>query len=84
MYKITFEKNAKKEFDKLPLSIAHRIIKTVRSLAENPRPAKCIKLHGRENQYRVRVGDYRVLYIIKDNDLIVVIIKISHRKDVYR
>ena len=84
MYRVLFDKRAKKEFDKLHPSAANRVLAVIQSLAANPRPGRSIKLKGRDNQYRVRSGDYRILYLIHDSELIVVIIKISLRKDVYR
>ena len=54
------------------------------SLAENPRPEGMEKLTGRENRYRLRVGDYRIVYSIADEALIVMVIRIGHRREVYR
>ena len=54
------------------------------ALAENPRPSGCVKLSGLENLWRVRVGDYRILYSIEDQQLIVLIVSVAHRREVYR
>jgi mRNA interferase RelE/StbE len=53
-------------------------------LKENPRPRGCIKLKGYKNEYRIRVGDYRVRYEVRDQESIVVLLRCKHRKDVYR
>jgi mRNA interferase RelE/StbE len=60
-----------------------RIVRRIQSLATNPRPAGCEKLSGRE-KYRVRQGRYRILYSIDDEILVVQVVKVGHRKDVYR
>jgi mRNA interferase RelE/StbE len=60
-----------------------RIVERISKLAENPRPPGCEKLSGRD-KYRVRQGRYRIVYSIEDQDLIVYVIKVGHRKDVYR
>jgi mRNA interferase RelE/StbE len=61
-----------------------RLARAIDSLAKHPRPAGCTKLTGADNAYRIRVGDYRIVYQIEDRVLIVFIIRIAHRKDVYR
>ena len=68
--------------DKLQHSVARPIIKAILNLANNPRPQGCIKLKGREG-YRIRKGDYRIIYDIYDKILIVEIIAIGNRRDVY-
>lgn len=69
---------------KLPRQEAIRIKVAIDRLIENPRPAGCKKIKGSENSYRIRIGSYRVVYLIVDSLLIVTIIRIAHRKDVYR
>ena len=64
--------------------MAEKIVESVKSLANNPRPDSCKKLKGAEQTYRIRVNDYRVLYSIVDQCLIIQVIKIGHRKDVYK
>lgn len=61
-----------------------RIVSAVRSLASNPRPNGCEKLAAEGDRYRVRVGRYRVIYSIGDSELVVVVVRVGHRKDVYR
>ncbi len=82
-YSIEVKKSAAKEIERLPRRDLSPILHKIHSLADNPRPHGCEKLSG-QNQYRLRCGDYRILYTIEDKVLIVFIIKIGHRKDVYR
>lgn len=82
MYTIIYENAALKQLDKLPQNIANRIRAKINDLEENPRPHGCLKLTGFE-AYRIRIGDYRVIYNIEDSILTVTVIKISHRRDVY-
>lgn len=82
-YKLEFKKSAIKELNSLPNKEIKRIIQAANLLAEEPRPLNSRKLSASEC-YRIRVGNYRILYEIKDNILIVYIIRIAHRKDVYR
>ena len=82
-YKIEIKKTAAKEIKKLPAKNINRVIKILDGLAGNPRPEGCLKLSG-EEKYRIRFGVYRVLYEIQDNLLLVIVVKVAHRKDVYR
>lgn len=61
-----------------------RLKTKIDKLAINPRPTGVVKLSGEENLYRIRVGNYRAIYSIKDNQLLILVIKIGHRRDVYR
>jgi mRNA interferase RelE/StbE len=61
-----------------------KIITAIEGLAGDPRPVGCKKLVGSEHTFRIRVGDYRVIYDIKDNTLVVLVVRIRHRRDVYR
>ena len=61
-----------------------RIVTRIRSLARDPRPFGCEKLSGREDLYRIRVGRYRVVYSVGDAELVVLIVRVGHRKNVYR
>lgn len=83
-HSILFRPLAEKELLKLPKEQQVRIGRKIDALAHNPRPAGCAKLSGSEVLWRVRVGDYRVIYQIEDARLIVVIIEIAHRREVYR
>ena len=82
-YNLTIKKSAAKELQDIPKKDLLRIIKHIQSLAENPRPAGSQKLSSRE-QYRVRQGDYRIIYSIDDGQLVVDVVKIGHRREVYR
>jgi len=82
-YKVEFKKSAIKELNSLPNKEIKKIINAINQLIDNPRPINSKKLSASE-RYRLRVGDYRILYEIEDQILIVYIIKIAHRKDVYR
>jgi mRNA interferase RelE/StbE len=81
-YKITISKLAQKQLDKFANNLASRLIDAIYTLANDPRPAGCKKLKGREG-YRIRVGDYRIIYEIVDNVLIVNVVALGHRKDIY-
>ena len=83
-YTIIYKKGIDKELARLPKSDYLRITEKILSLAYNPRPHSCKKLIGSTNEYRIRSGNYRVIYTVADDVLTVVIIKIAHRKDVYR
>ena len=82
-YKIYIKPTALKELQKIPKRDVSRIIDKIRSLSSNPRPPGCEKLSADE-RYRIRQGRYRILYSIEDDKLVVLVIKIAHRKDVYR
>lgn len=82
-YVIYLKKSAEKELDQLPADIHEKIIRRIVSLEENPRPPGVKKLLGRQG-YRIRVGDYRVLYVINEEKRKVEIVSVAHRKDVYR
>ena len=81
-YEVHLVRSAEKELDHLPLAIHNRILRRIISLEENPRPRGVKKLSGRE-EYRLRVGDYRILYIIDDGLNLVTISGIGHRREVY-
>ena len=83
-YKIAIAKKAFKELAALPIKVNLQIIEAIDDLKENPRPVGCKKLKGEsEDIWRIRVGDYRVLYFIDDPIRIVEIRRIGHRKDIY-
>jgi mRNA interferase RelE/StbE len=83
-YTITFARSARKELENLPADIADRILRKVETLAVNPRLPGIIKLHGSKNLWRLRAGDYRVVYSINDFSRTVDIAVVRHRRDVYR
>ena len=79
-----YEPSAQKQLDALKGDIHGRIVKAVRKLKDNPRPVGCKKLKGLDDTYRIRVGDYRIVYEIHDDVLIVLVIRIAHRREAYR
>lgn len=81
-YKITFKSSVAKDLRAIPIVDVHRILGRIDGLAENPRADGCIKLSGHE-LYRVRQGNYRIVYEIRDGELVVVVIKVAHRSSVY-
>ena len=82
VYKITITRSAQKQLDKLPNNIADRLIDAIYDLSENPRPPGHKKLKSRMG-YRIRIGDYRVIYEIFDDELLISVIAIGDRKDIY-
>lgn len=83
MYKLLLIPSAKEDFDSLPEKIFKQIKKKVLSLRSDPRPRGCLKLTGNEG-YRIRSGDYRILYRIDDKQKVVYIYRIKHRRKSYR
>ena len=82
-YSIVLSKKAQKQLDKFSDSIAFPILEQIAQLEINPRPEGVKKLKGSSDAYRIRIGNYRVIYEIVDNLLIIDVITIAHRKDVY-
>jgi len=84
LYNVILSPKVQKSIKSFPDDYVIKIHKSLSSLAKNPRPFGCVKLSGSENHYRIRIGIYRVIYSIKDDILTVEVIKIDHRKNVYR
>lgn len=82
-YDLLILRRAQKELAQLPTQSYERVRDTIRSLAENPRPRGCLKLTGREG-WRIRVGDYRIVYEIDDEEGTIVVLHVGHRREVYR
>ena len=82
-YKVNFVKSVKKDFKKIPKLEVAKILDAIDELAKNPRSPKSKKLKG-EKLYRLRVGNYRVIYDIQDEKLLVFIVKLGHRSDIYK
>jgi len=82
-YKIYFRESVEKDFSPMPKEDVQKILRRIEALGEDPRPSGCEKLTGRE-RYRVRQGRYRIFCSIQDEALTVWIVKVGHRKDVYR
>lgn len=83
-YQVVIKPAAQRQLKKLTLAIQKELIALIESLSQEPRPSGCKKLKGRQNQYRVRSGDYRIIYSIEDTSLVVRVIKVGHRQDVYK
>lgn len=82
-YTILLTKKARKQLDKFSDNIADPILKAIAGLEREPRPSGAIKLKGREG-YRIRIGNYRVIYEIRDQELIIDVIALGHRKNIYK
>ena len=84
MYEVHLERAAENDPRRLSATAFHRIIPHIRALAENPRPSNCRKLTGSKDDWRIRIGDYRVLYEIDEKAKAVKIMRVRHRREVYR
>jgi mRNA interferase RelE/StbE len=82
-YEVLIEKHAQKQLASIPRVQRDRIAAAIRNLAEVPRPSGVRKLSGRE-AWRIRVGEYRVIYEVHDELLVIVVISLGHRRDIYR
>ena len=82
-YKIEIKKSVLKDFDSIPKKDLQRIVAAIKTLADNPHPPQSKKLSGLE-QYRLRQGDYRILYSIRDDVLTVYVVAVGHRKEIYK
>ncbi len=82
-YRLEITSSAAKELSDIPRKDLRRIVTRIQALADDPRPPGSKKLCAQE-RYRIRQGDYRVLYQIEDDNLVVYVVKIAHRRDVYR
>jgi len=82
-YRVLVKRSAVKELESLPRKDRRRVARRIQGLAAEPRPAGCEKLSGQE-KFRLRQGDFRILYSVDDTELTVTIVKIGHRRDVYR
>jgi mRNA interferase RelE/StbE len=82
-YRLEYESGVLRSIERLPRKLQKRILDKIGSLATDPRPLGSIKLANQE-AYRIRVGDYRIIYTIFDDRLVVLVIDVGHRRDVYR
>jgi len=82
-YKIYFKKSVEKDFNVIPKKDLKKILDRIEALAEDPRPPGCEKL-TEQQKYRLRQGRYRILYSIQDDELTIWVVKVGHRKDIYR
>ncbi|MGB0062650.1 type II toxin-antitoxin system RelE family toxin [Candidatus Binatus sp.] len=83
-YAIEFAPGAKRELGKLPREVQLKLNKRIDSLSLDPRPRGSKKLKGGDELWRVRVGDYRVVYEVRDKVLVVLVVRVAHRREVYR
>ena len=83
-YDVSFRRSAERDMRKLDVRLQSRVLRAVERLAQDPRPDGCRKLQGSDDAYRLRVGDYRVIYTVDDAVLIVAVERVRHRRDVYR
>ncbi|NUN68248.1 MAG: type II toxin-antitoxin system RelE/ParE family toxin [Bacteroidetes bacterium] len=83
-YGLLFTRSARKELEQIPDSACERILSAVESLSQHPFPSGCKKLRGERHLWRIRVGDYRIVYSVLSDQLIIEIIRIRHRKEVYQ
>ena len=82
-YSVVIRRSAGKDIEALPTADRRRVVTRIQALATDPRPVGCEKLSD-EEKYRLRQGDYRILYEITDRELIVTVVKVGNRRDVYR
>lgn len=83
-YAVLFARSARKELQNLDPQVARRIIKQIEALMTDPRPSGVVKLEGAADLWRIRVGQWRVVYRISDRDRLVDVVAVRHRSDVYR
>ncbi|MBN1694399.1 type II toxin-antitoxin system RelE/ParE family toxin [candidate division WOR-3 bacterium] len=82
-YSLLILRRAQKELSDLPIDVYEKVKQTILKLSKNPRPYGCKKLKGRDG-WRIRVGNYRIIYEINDKDKSIIIFHIGHRKDIYK
>ncbi|MGY5765172.1 type II toxin-antitoxin system RelE family toxin [Brachybacterium sp. DNPG3] len=83
-YSISYAPSAAKVIRKLDRSTARRLLEAIDGLAFDPRPPGCIQLKGGGGEFRIRVGDYRVVYDVQDDELVVLVLRVGHRREAYR
>ncbi len=84
MYSVEWDTRAVKELEALERKERKKILERVAKLSTTPRPPGCKKLHDKESAYRIRVGNFRVIYQIRDSQLLVLVVKVGDRREVYR
>ena len=83
-YTIRFDRQVKKDFRSIPVQDIRRIKSAIQNLSNNPRPDGCTKLKGSNDYYRIRVGNYRIVDSIEDKILSILVVRVGHRRDIYR
>jgi mRNA interferase RelE/StbE len=84
MYSLVYKKSVEKDLKKIPQDVRIAIVSKILLLAKNPQPNGSVKLRGATNLYRIRHTDYRIIYSVESGELTILIIKVAHRKEVYR
>lgn len=84
VYEVYLERRAEQDLKRLSARNFRRIITRIKALAENPRPTGCRKISGSVNDWRIRIGDYRVIYEVKDEEKAVRVMRVRHRREAYR
>jgi mRNA interferase RelE/StbE len=84
IYTIEYKRSVEKELRKLPPAQLKSIVAKIRALATNPHPEGSVKLRGSSDLFRIRHADYRVIYQVQDKKLILLVVKVGHRREVYR
>jgi mRNA interferase RelE/StbE len=84
VYEVYLEKSVENDLKRLPTTTFHHVISVLKTLGKNPRPSGCRKLTGSKNDWRIRIGDYRILYEIDEKTKAVRIMRIRHQREVYR
>jgi len=84
VYEVYLERRTERDLKRVSLNDFHRIISSIKALAQEPRPDGCRKITGSKSDWRIRVGDYRVIYEIDDEGRVVRVIRVRHRREVYR
>ena len=83
-YRVEFLRSAQRQFDRLPRLVQDRLDRRISALADDPRPPGVVAMAGEEGELRLRVGDYRVVYRVDDDTTTVLIVRVGHRREVYR
>jgi mRNA interferase RelE/StbE len=83
-YEINISKTVQRQISDLPVSMQNRVIEKIKLLTEDARPSGVVKLKGYKNEYRLRVGDYRIRYEIDDKKLVITLLQCKHRREVYK
>ncbi len=83
-YKVEIDSHAQRAFRKFPGDVQNRLTRVILTLEHAPRPVGCKAVVGRLGHWRIRVGDYRMIYTVRDDVLVVLVVEVGHRRDVYR
>ena len=83
-YAIRYRPPARKALSKLDKPIARRLLGDIEKLAKDPHPPGCIQLQGGAGELRIRVGDYRIVYDVYDTELVILVLRVGHRREIYR